>query len=163
MNRYFYKYTKLRSNFFEEPMLRATPFRVLNDPFEGIFNKKQLLDANENMDTFYTNLGHNVDKLEEYDFDSLIGSLQCDFDSVGVLSFTEDFTNPLMWAHYADEHRGMVLEFDFEQPLFQDSIRMIDGRKSRFGKCVLGDVYELPQKVMYRRRCLVLKEQNYRC
>ena len=56
-----------------------------------------------------------------------------------------------MWAHYADNHQGVVIEFDFDQPFFMDSLQELDGRKSRFGKSHLGDIYEFPQKVNYRR------------
>lgn len=149
--RYFYKYTCLRDVLFKDLMLRATPFKYLNDPFEGIFNEKQFRDANNKLDAYYTKQGHVVEKLDEYMLDGVMDSIQDDFNNVGVLSFTEDYTNPLMWAHYADEHRGIVLEFDSEKPLFQDSIKTLGERKSRFGKDYLGNIYEFPEKVMYRR------------
>jgi hypothetical protein len=31
---------------------------------------------------------------------------------LGFLCFSPNFSNPLMWAHYADRHRGVVLGFD---------------------------------------------------
>jgi hypothetical protein len=37
-------------------------------------------------------------------------------NSMGVVSLTEDPRNLLMWAHYADEHRGAVVELDIWQP-----------------------------------------------
>ena len=30
----------------------------------------------------------------------------------GIVSFSENWTNPLLWAHYADSHRGLCLGFD---------------------------------------------------
>lgn len=84
-------------------------------------------------------------------------SIQLDFDAVGVLSFTEDYTSSLMWAHYADQHRGIVLEFDYDKPLFQDSRRTLEKRESRFGENYLGDVYEFPEKVMYQRENILLE------
>ena len=30
----------------------------------------------------------------------------------GIVSFSENWTNPLLWAHYADCHRGLCLGFD---------------------------------------------------
>jgi hypothetical protein len=33
-------------------------------------------------------------------------------DNTGILSLTRTPTNPLMWAHYADKHRGMVIGID---------------------------------------------------
>lgn len=37
----------------------------------------------------------------------------------GVLSLTEAPDNLLMWAHYGDSHRGVVLGFDEQHPFFQ--------------------------------------------
>jgi hypothetical protein len=37
----------------------------------------------------------------------------------GVLSLTETPDNLLMWAHYADNHRGVVVGFDEASPFFQ--------------------------------------------
>ena len=33
----------------------------------------------------------------------------------GVLSFSKTSTDALLWAHYADGHRGLCLGFDFEK------------------------------------------------
>lgn len=141
----------LREEFFENLMLRATPFIALNDPFEGKFNDHQFRNANRDLDLFAEKQGYPVNELSDYELEGVMGAMETDFDNVGVLAFSEDFTNPLMWAHYADQHRGIVIELDYDKPLFQDSIRTLGNRKSRFGKNVLGDVYEFPEKVMYRR------------
>lgn len=151
MSRLLYKYMPLRGGFFSKPMIRATPVYLLNDPFEGRFNETQVRDADKNQREFYKN---NFDI--SYDSDDstikdLMGVIQSDFHSIGVLSFTEDYNNQLMWAHYADEHKGVVVEFDFEKPFFMDSIREVNGRKSRFGKSHLADFFEYPEKVDYRR------------
>ena len=37
---------------------------------------------------------------------------------VGIVSFSGDPTNQLMWAHYADSHKGFVLGFDQAHPFF---------------------------------------------
>lgn len=39
---------------------------------------------------------------------------------VGILSLTETPSNLLMWSHYADQHRGMVIEFDENHPTFNE-------------------------------------------
>lgn len=38
--------------------------------------------------------------------------------SVGVLSMTSDPVSPVMWAHYADQNRGFVFEFDAGHSFF---------------------------------------------
>lgn len=40
-------------------------------------------------------------------------------DNVVILSLTRTPFNPLMWAHYGDEHRGFVIGYEVETPFFQ--------------------------------------------
>jgi hypothetical protein len=40
-------------------------------------------------------------------------------ESIGVLSLTERPDNLLMWAHYAQQHQGMVIEFDASHSWFK--------------------------------------------
>lgn len=37
---------------------------------------------------------------------------------VGIVSFSEDPLNTLMWTHYGEDHRGFVIEFDDTHPFF---------------------------------------------
>lgn len=141
----------LRDGFFTNFMIRATPFSALNDPFEGCFNKDQVRDADRNQKDFYRKNGKKIYETDDSKLDGSMGVIQSELFDLGILSFTEDFNNPIMWAHYADEHKGMVIEFDFHQPFFMDSLKEVNGRKSRFGKSYLADCYEYPEKVDYRR------------
>ena len=34
---------------------------------------------------------------------------------LGVLCFSRDWRNPVMWSHYADNHRGLCLGFDVDE------------------------------------------------
>jgi hypothetical protein len=43
---------------------------------------------------------------------SIESQVRHEFDSRGVLSFSATWKSVLMWSHYADEHRGICLEFD---------------------------------------------------
>ena len=36
-------------------------------------------------------------------------------DKIRLACFTENYLSPLMWAHYADSHRGFCLEFDLSK------------------------------------------------
>ena len=40
-------------------------------------------------------------------------------EQFGVLSLTDKSDNLLMWAHYANSHRGFVIELDSEHPFFR--------------------------------------------
>jgi hypothetical protein len=33
----------------------------------------------------------------------------------GLICFSEDWVNPLLWSHYADKHRGICLGFDVDE------------------------------------------------
>ena len=48
-------------------------------------------------------------------------------DEYGVLCFTTTWTNPVMWSHYADEHKGMCLGFDVPD----DLLTKVDYRPDR--------------------------------
>jgi hypothetical protein len=51
-------------------------------------------------------------------------ALRCRFDEqVGILSLSEDPHNLLMWSHYADSHRGVVLQFDRGHPFFDQRLQ----------------------------------------
>ena len=39
-------------------------------------------------------------------------------ESLGILSLTEKYDNLLMWAHYAENHKGFVIGFDGENDFF---------------------------------------------
>lgn len=95
-----YKYMKFRSEFLKKPSLRLSQRCALNDPFE--FNPVQ--------DT----LDKILEDAHREDFFQQIAEYASDeeFDDTGIISFTESYNNLLMWSHYADEHKGIVVEFD---------------------------------------------------
>jgi hypothetical protein len=39
-------------------------------------------------------------------------------NALGALCLTKNGKHPLMWAHYADEHRGVIVEFETDYPCF---------------------------------------------
>ncbi|UPT57089.1 DUF2971 domain-containing protein [Dickeya zeae] len=154
MKRFLYKYMPIRDKdeFFTNPMIRATPALSLNDPFEGYFNEIQVKDASINQRKFYKNYGLDAnDDPDDYQINESVGVLQGDISDLGIISLSESYNNPLMWAHYASEHKGMVVEFDFNESFFEDSILTNNGKSSRFGPNIFGSCYEYPEKVDYQR------------
>jgi hypothetical protein len=143
-------------------MIRATPAKLLNDPFEGRFNVHQVRDAERNHIDYYRQQGQVVrEYLDEHQIKESMGMLQSDIEDVGVISFTESYNNTLMWAHYGDEHKGLVVEFDFNEPFFSSSIHNVDGRATRFKKHFMGTCFELPEKVDYRRNIPDFKRPEF--
>lgn len=47
----------------------------------------------------------------------------------GVSCFTEKFDDPLMWAHYAERHRGFCLEFNTDFDPFLHKLRQVNYSK----------------------------------
>ena len=41
-------------------------------------------------------------------------------ENIRIFCFTESVPDLVMWGHYADSHRGFVIEFDPLHPLFSD-------------------------------------------
>ena len=45
--------------------------------------------------------------------DRTLGFLVDDFDpKIGIVCFSEEIADPVIWSHYADSHRGIALGFD---------------------------------------------------
>lgn len=77
--------------FFDNLLIRASQKYALNDPFEL-------------RPSFGKDRGKAISEGSYFDY--------------SVVSLSETNNNLLMWSHYADEHKGIVIEFDIEQPIF---------------------------------------------
>lgn len=111
-----YKYMPLRKEFFEDPLLRLTPPSALNDPFDskptdsGIERKSVFFFEPDPLDDEKT----PSKQLQEY----YKRDLETGLEQYGIISLTENPYSLLMWAHYADEHRGMVIELSCDEATF---------------------------------------------
>jgi hypothetical protein len=56
--------------------------------------------------------------------------LDAEMGKNGVLSLAEKWNNPLMWSHYADEHRGLCIEYDTER-LPHETLNAVNYRSPR--------------------------------
>jgi hypothetical protein len=73
-----------------ERRLKQSQVNDLNDPFELLpYDVTNLILRN----TFYSTRG-DVDKVK------------------GLVCFSADWRNPVIWSHYSDKHRGLCLGFD---------------------------------------------------
>lgn len=140
----------LRKQFFEEPMLRATPFYNLNDPFEGRYSEEQVRNVNKYENEYLNPEGVDINPDEnEHHIQAVMEGLQDDLFEYGVVSFTEDYSNLLMWSHYADEHKGFVLEIE-NRPWLTDSYISRDDDEFRYKKNPLSNIEEKPVRVVYK-------------
>ena len=134
-----YKYVEAaRVDILQNGYIRFTPQSGLNDAFEmrpffdsDHLSKTPLLGEGEITMTPTTPGSANSEHMDVmlYSFAGLLFNGQMDqnfreeYDvkinaAYGVLCLTERPDNLLMWGHYADGHRGFVIEFDENHPFF---------------------------------------------
>lgn len=86
--------------------LKVARLHELNDPFEfyalNVGGRK----------AFRTALAETKNELAE---------------TKGLICFSKDWRNPVMWSHYAGRHHGICLGFDFEEGIAKD-ISYVDER-----------------------------------
>lgn len=113
-----YKYMPLRFSFFDDPLLRLTPPSELNDPFDS---KPTQTGIEKKLKFFF----EDQDEADESGVDpqeiraSYEDSLQKGLDQFGIVSLTEDPYNLLMWSHYANEHKGLVISISCSSSTFE--------------------------------------------
>ncbi|MCA6129139.1 DUF2971 domain-containing protein [Thalassolituus oleivorans] len=121
---YLFKYMPYRKEFFENFYLRCTPRSALNDPFELRPSDQYMRDHTWDL-LAQREMTPETELSEELlDFNS--GFLKRAFNKMGIVSFSETNDNLLMWSHYADNHRGIVVTFNTSHDFFKK-----DGSKSR--------------------------------
>ncbi|WP_279467114.1 DUF2971 domain-containing protein [Aeromonas veronii] len=100
----FYKYSGLMSiDFFNMPTIKISVPEQLNDPYESR-PSENIRKAIE-----YSNDNIYVDNIESSIRNMIITN--------GIISLSETQRNSLMWAHYAQHHKGMCI--GFEKKLFK--------------------------------------------
>ena len=106
-----FKNSVTNSTFFDENRLWFS----LNFPQLTSFRKYQKFaraNAAELIEVFKKEIPKIDQELQEQILDRIS-------DLLGVVCFSKNPTHPLMWAHYADKHEGLAIEFDTQSPFFQ--------------------------------------------
>jgi len=128
----------LRLSFFDDPLLRLTQPHGLNDPFDA---KPSEIAIDKKMAFFADAYGADMtpQKLE----DCYRKDLENGLDDFGIISLTENPYNLLMWSHYADEHKGMVISLVCDEHTFSF-------HNSFTTQCGISKIK--PQRVIYSNR-----------
>lgn len=123
--RYLYKYRDAsaltESIFSSKEMWFSSPTKF-NDPFDCNLSEVDQHSAGD-LETYYENMilgkpdeevlrsiGPDLKKLEEIVEKAKLVVLS----RTGVLCLSRAFNNILMWSHYANNHKGLVIEFDLK-------------------------------------------------
>lgn len=98
-----YRYRSLREfdreiKAIEEGYVFCAPFSTLNDPMEGLFSSSRHLRESE-------------------DYRAVKESILDNKSQIGMCSFSEVHNHELMWAHYADQFRGICIAYRFAKLL----------------------------------------------
>jgi hypothetical protein len=110
-------------------------FGEFNDPFElvpGNFGATLPLSEAEK---FYSHTMHDPSNYYDYYMDVQSGVR----GTVGVICFTSEKDNLLMWAHYAKNHAGVCIEFDANASFFNGQHK--DSCEGLFGYGTKKDSY----------------------
>jgi hypothetical protein len=104
----YYKYRDLKNykyllDIFLNQRLYSASFRNLNDNFEGQF----LYDFSKG------NQRTRLNPVQQ--------------EHISICSFSKSFTNHLMWSHYADGHRGVVIGFEIDELIYKIEKVCYDG------------------------------------
>src|ERR1700693_5168873 len=82
----------------EAGYLFCAAYNTLNDPIEGLFSSSKLLRESE-------------------DYRAIRKSIRDKKSNTGMCSFSEAHNHELMWAHYADEFRGICIAYSLSKLL----------------------------------------------
>ena len=107
------KVLKSKSLWFQNP-------NEFNDIFEGRFNTEKLINPRE--------VGVPIN------FAELKPTIKKCTSKLSVTCFSSVKDNYLMWAHYADDYKGICIEFDFIETDFFDNSELEFVRKGLSGK-----------------------------
>lgn len=122
----YFKFTKTDEHFYnslENGTIHFSKRNALNDPFDcninieqSIANAIELLsgESKKSLSSLISNK-------------SLFNNLQNDIDAFGICSFSLELRETLMWAHYADDHKGVCLLYEFPKDYLLDERNKIIG------------------------------------
>ncbi|MEQ3513672.1 DUF2971 domain-containing protein [Pseudoalteromonas sp. BZB3] len=113
-----FKYMGLDITALKDLHLRISSRDCLNDPFEFLptlsatRKKVEVMQSLDELPYESNDLQLNIDYMEE---------LEGDLTKYGVVCLSENGSSNLMWSHYADDHKGVMIElesanlFDFSE------------------------------------------------
>lgn len=148
----YYKYLSQPWDIFENGYIRATQLSAINDPFESAFCKESLEDLASYFDYPYT---FDPETHEKVSFTNYIQKYK---NRIGIISLSETNDNLLMWSHYANEHKGLMIGLRYSPPIstiFSPKILINEIPTDSWSDW--RPDYGIPQRVRYSKR---LKYRN---
>jgi len=87
----------------------AATIKNLNDPCEGLISTDILMAQIDEM------LKKNPQAIESMSiFKNELNNMLSHIDTSGIYSLSKNYLNELLWAHYANSHKGFCIEYDLD-------------------------------------------------
>ena len=131
-----YKYLSAKGfqRFWDSEKVRFTQLNQLNDPYENQFLFSNLdldFDTNElenilvkiaKVSSEYRDMLKNYKEMTQKKIVEHCEKYQNQINNkYGILSLTRNCTNLLIWSHYADEYKGVVIGLDMDHEFFKNT------------------------------------------
>lgn len=120
-------FEKLKDSIFGKNLIKFSKAKDFNDPFElkphftGILNDE--LMEHFKLPNIETNGLFNIIANSKELLYKFVNNINMGMnDNFGILSLTTEKDNLLMWSHYANSHKGFVVEFDSNNDFFNTQI-----------------------------------------
>lgn len=93
----------------------------LNDPFDCKLDiKKSMLNASGRLK------GDDANKILALSTNELLyKNIQTDISRIGICSFSLELKNVLLWSHYANDHKGISILYEFPEEYLNDGDKFI--------------------------------------
>ena len=122
----FFKFRLINKNLIDSLVNGSLYFALpskLNDPFDcQIDLKKSARFAASKVSGLKREILLKIANL-----DTFVDGIQQKMRKVGVCSFSLSLEESLLWSHYADEHRGVCLLYEFTESFFLEKMNKIVG------------------------------------
>jgi len=91
----------------------ASNTKQLNDPYEGFISIKDYQQQLNNLKNIFSQHRTNLTLIEQ----SLKNIIDMKDTKLGILSLSKRYDDELLWAHYANSHKGFCIEYDLDRLL----------------------------------------------
>ena len=89
----------------------ASNTKQLNDPCEGFISIKDYQQQMNSLKSIFSQHRTNITLIEH----SLKNIIEMKDNKLGILSLSKRYDDELLWAHYANSHKGFCIEYDLER------------------------------------------------
>jgi hypothetical protein len=128
----YFKFRTIDKHFIESivsPSLYFSTPSQLNDPFDCRLNLQDIFaKASEAVSGSAQRFLKSA-----IQHPSFLSDFNTHFDKIGICAFSLDGVDPLLWAHYAAEHRGVRLLYNIPAAFLDDGTRFIGVDTVRYG------------------------------